>query len=132
MEILDEGSSEANIADIQEQLVYQDPNISHSAYIRDKAEQLVADLNAKRQRDQELLDYFRATYQEHAEETFSRIQESIVELYTQSGSEINDKIQELTDVLERVAQHENDLAEFKQMLESLYQDVMQPASAAEL
>ena len=119
------GAAETNASEA-EQATYQDPTTLNSSYIRDKADELLAELNAKREHDQELLEYFRVAFQEHIEDTFARIQESLMGLYARYGDEINAKIQELSEVLERLAQHENDLAEFKQMLTGFYQDVMRP------
>jgi len=97
-------------------------NSSHDD-IQRSCQQLIDDINAKRKRDTDLLNDFKKSLEEQINTSCSVLEESIVQTYEKHSKTIQDKLQELFAVLERISKLESELMDFKQALGVLYNDM---------
>lgn len=97
-------------------------NASHDD-IQRSCQQLIDDINAKRKRDTDLLNDFKKALEEEITTSCNILEESIVQTYEKHSKNIQDKLQELFAVLERISKLEGELMDFKQALGVLYNDM---------
>ncbi|KAL9988811.1 hypothetical protein ACROYT_G003299 [Oculina patagonica] len=102
--------------------VITNENASHDD-IQRSCQQLIDDINAKRKRDTDLLNEFKKALEEQINTSCSVLEESIVQTYEKHSKTIQDKLQELFAVLERISKLESELMDFKQALGVLYNDM---------
>ncbi|CAH3109941.1 unnamed protein product [Porites lobata] len=103
-------------------IVNRGENASHDD-IQRSCQQLIDDINAKRKRDTDLLNDFRKVLEEQINTSCNVLEESIVQTYEKHSKIIQDKLQELFAVLERISKLESELMDFKQALGVLYNDM---------
>lgn len=97
-------------------------NASHDE-IQRSCQQLIDDINAKRKRDTDLLNDFKKALEEQINASCGVLEENIVQTYERHSKAIQDKLQELFAVLERISKLENELMDFKHSLGVLYNDM---------
>lgn len=97
-------------------------NASHDE-IQGSCQQLIDDINAKRKRDTDLLNDFKKALEEQINASCGVLEENIVQTYERHSKTIQDKLQELFAVLERISKLENELMDFKHSLGLLYNDM---------
>ncbi|KAJ7334438.1 synaptonemal complex assembly [Desmophyllum pertusum] len=104
------------------QEVITNENASHDD-IQRSCQQLIDDINAKRKRDTDLLNDFKKALEEQINTSCSVLEESIVQTYEKHSKTIQDKLQELFAVLERISKLESELMDFRRALGVLYNDM---------
>jgi len=97
--------------------------LSQRDQIQKEANDLIEDLNNKRKQDTQYMAEYRKALEEEVEKRCSSVEQNLFETYQQQNEEIGSKLQELSETLERISQLETELAEFKEALAKLYQDM---------
>ena len=88
-----------------------------------RLQQLIEEINAKRKRDTDILNDFRKVVEMQVNNSSSVLEAAIVQTYEKRSKTIQDKLNELFAVLERIGTLESELLDFKQVLALLYNDV---------
>ncbi|KAK7488475.1 hypothetical protein BaRGS_00020260 [Batillaria attramentaria] len=96
---------------------------SYEGNLSDRAQQIVNNLNAKRERDAKLLSEFKASLQAQVEKTCSLLEQHMYRTYDKKGVVFNRKLQELFSCLERVSTLKMELQDFKQDLKTFFQEM---------
>ncbi|XP_029197831.2 synaptonemal complex central element protein 2-like [Acropora millepora] len=91
--------------------------------IQRSCQQLIDDINSKRKRDTDLVNDFKKALEEEINTSCNILEESIVQTYEKHSKTIQDKLQELFAVVERISKLEGELIDFKQALGVLYNDM---------
>ncbi|XP_071148916.1 synaptonemal complex central element protein 2-like [Mytilus edulis] len=87
--------------------------------ITHSADELINSLNAKRKRDSEIIEDFKKTCELQTSRSCTLIEQHIFKIYEKQGKTIQDKIQELYAVLDRISKLEKKIQEFKRALQGL-------------
>ena len=95
---------------------------SHSE-LQGNLQKLIDEINEKRKRDTEMVNDFRKTVDMHVNKASSMLEEAIVDTYETHNKAIQEKLQELFKIMERIAKLESELLDFKRALGLLYTDV---------
>nr|ANZ54965.1 synaptonemal complex central element protein 2 [Fimbriaphyllia ancora] len=115
------GKGSSSLSEPRQEVVSTE-NASHDD-IQRSCQQLIDDINAKRKRDTDLLNDFKKALEEQINASCNVLEESIVQTYERHSKTIQDKLQELFAVLERISKLEGELMDFKQALGLLYNDM---------
>ncbi|XP_078656590.1 synaptonemal complex central element protein 2-like [Branchiostoma floridae x Branchiostoma belcheri] len=90
------------------------------------AQKLVDDVNSKRKRDAALMADFKKALEIQVANSCSVLESSMYKTYETTGELMQEKLQELFAVLDRVARLEAELKQFHQALGMLYTDIQVP------
>ncbi|CAH1244185.1 SYCE2 [Branchiostoma lanceolatum] len=94
--------------------------------LNQSAQNLVDDINSKRKRDAALLTDFKKALEVQVGNSCGLLESSMYKTYETTGELMQEKLQELFAVLDRVAKLETELKQFRQALGMLYTDVQVP------
>ncbi|XP_035699869.1 synaptonemal complex central element protein 2-like [Branchiostoma floridae] len=94
--------------------------------LNQSAQKLVDDINSKRKRDAALLSDFKKALEIQVGNSCSLLESSMYQTYERTGARMQEKLQELFAVLDRVSKLEAELKQFRQALGMLYTDVQAP------
>ncbi|XP_077981921.1 synaptonemal complex central element protein 2-like [Glandiceps talaboti] len=87
------------------------------------AQTLIEDINAKRKRDTTLLTDFKKNIEMQVSNSCGVLEQTLYQTYQHNGTVIQEKLQELFAILDRIATLEAELDEFKHALGLLYKDI---------
>ncbi|KAK6178723.1 hypothetical protein SNE40_011240 [Patella caerulea] len=98
------------------------PDVTKNS-LSQSAQQIIDDLNAKRKQDTQLLSNMKKALEAQNEKMCKSIEQHLFQVYETQGKEVQDKLQELFGVIDRISRVETELQEFKQALQILYKDM---------
>ncbi|XP_050403132.1 synaptonemal complex central element protein 2 [Patella vulgata] len=98
------------------------PDVTKNS-LTQSAQQIIDDLNAKRKQDTQLLSNIKKALEAQNEKMCKSIEQHLFQVYETQGKEVQDKLQELFGVIDRISRVETELQEFKQALQILYKDM---------
>lgn len=99
------------------------------AYLNEQVDQLVNDINVKRKRDNELIEEIRKHLEAHLSSFMQSLEASILKRHETTNKEIEPKLQELTEVLQRIEKLEGEMEDYRSSLASLCKGLDQPLSS---
>ncbi|XP_062515271.1 synaptonemal complex central element protein 2-like [Corticium candelabrum] len=94
--------------------------------LNDRAQQLIDKLNEKRKKDATILADFKKSLEDQAANAYSTVEQRMVQMYERHSKIVQEKVQELFAILDRIAKQEEELCRFRSALGMLYSDVREP------
>lgn len=91
--------------------------------LQNRAQQLIDKINENRKKDQSLLGNFRESLTLKVTDLAQKLEEKMYELYDHNNKLLQDKLQELPEILERISQLETELKQVCHTVVTVYKDL---------
>ncbi|XP_066468788.1 synaptonemal complex central element protein 2 [Tiliqua scincoides] len=91
--------------------------------LQERTQQLIEKINENRKKDHMLMNNFRESLLMKVSSLAEKLEEKVFPVYDHHNSLIQDKLQELSEIMERIRQIETELKEVCHTVEMLYKDL---------